>query len=271
MDICFVHRGGPQMASFRYRAEIPAKELAKYGHEVSINHGRGQLVIFSKPMADDLELARSIKGQCHIAVDIADNHFDKGDLYQKMLEIADTVIVPTEVMAGIVSQRTSKAPWIIGDPYEFERQSPHADGDKTVWFGNRVNFPDIKPYMKYVDRVVTDIDQEGITFYSPENLRRALSEANLCILPTRPGAEYKTANRLINAVQMGLFPICDTHPSYDEFKDFVWTGGIHTGMRWARHFHTDLNSLVRKCQSYIEETYSPAVIGKQWADLCDSI
>ena len=74
--VCFIHRGGKEMASYRYRASIPVQALNNKGWEASINEGKAEIVVFSKPCQEDLELAQKICGKAKIVVDICDNHFE---------------------------------------------------------------------------------------------------------------------------------------------------------------------------------------------------
>ena len=80
---------------------------------------------------------------------------------------------------------------------------------------------------------------------------------------------HKSPNRLVNTLRMGLFPVCDRHPAYEEFKDFCYVGDVFNGRKWANHFNVDLNAFVKKGQDYIRDRYSPETIGEKWANLLD--
>ena len=276
MNVTFVHRGGPVMASYRYRCEIPGRELEKHGHTVEFNGGEAHVCVFSKPVLNDLTVAKIAKDNgCVIVADIGDDHFDHeemGYIYQQMLRIADQSVAPTAVMAEKHKQYTDIEPIVIPDPYELPRVPPHANGDKMMWFGGNWNLKDIRPYLDSLPEltIVTGPEVHPLTNWiqwSPEAQAEALLNHNLVLLPHRPGVEYKTANRLINAIQAGCFPICDPHPSYDEFEDFIWTSGVATGLRWAQENRLMLNDNLDKAQAYVEKNYSPEVIGNKWNDL----
>lgn len=266
MKIVFIHRGGPKMASFRYRCAIPAEELRKMGHQVGINSGEADIAVFSKPVEDDVRLARDCKaGGAKIVFDVCDPHFDHptlGSVYRSLYDLADRLVFP----AG-------EHPDVIPDPYEFEELPPHANDHSTIWFGHQVNLKDIAPYRKHCDRIITgNGDIQGATFYSYENLHRGLSGASMALFPTSKGQEYKTANRVINAIRMGVFPICDPHPSYEEFKEFIWTSGVSTGLAWAKSQTPQfLNNLVKKAQNKVRTQYCPTAIAKQWESFLASI
>lgn len=274
-NITFIHRGGPQMASYRYRCAIPGQELEKHGHQVAFNGGDAHIAVFTKPTLDDLTVSKVIKANgCLVIVDIGDNHFEHpelGDVYRKMVQIADVTVAPTKVMADIHAKYTDVDTWVIPDPYELPRAVPHANGDKLLWFGGNWNLKDVHPYVKHPNlNIVTGPnvpDGMGWTPWSPESQATALSEANIVLLPHRPGTEYKTANRLINAVRAGCFVVADPHPQYEEFRDMVWTSGVATGLRWVEENRSYLNEGVIAAQKYVEKHYSPKAIGDLWATL----
>lgn len=264
--VLFIHRFGPEMASYRYRCQIPADYLNKHGFKASINHGEAEIAVFAKPVPDDVRLAKELKSKgVDIIFDVTDPHFDKPE-YREMVDLADYVTVPTFETYGHKEFR-GIASSVIPDPYEYEELAPHADGDRLLWFGHKLNLPDIEPYKALPNlRIVTGPSPE----YTPEVLTESLERANIVLLPTRKGSEYKSANRLINSLRMGLFPVCDKHPAYTEFRSFCWVNDIKTGLRFAKQEQKYLNEMVSAGQEYIEK-FSPDSIGKQWAQLLDSI
>ena len=144
--VVFIHRGGPTMASYRYRCEIPARELNKLGYEASINQGVGEIVIFSKPVEDDVRLARECKDAgAKIIFDICDPHFHLRH-YQDMFDIADGYVFPSFGMDVTIAPAAHR--YIIPDPYEMPEMRPHANDDSVLWFGHEVNLPDVEPYQK---------------------------------------------------------------------------------------------------------------------------
>ena len=275
--IVFIHRGGPIMASYRYRAEIPTQELRKVnGYQVEINGGEADIVIFSKPMSEDVELAKSVKAQgCRVIVDIGDDHLAHqivGPIYKAMIDVADTLVTPTKEMAERLYRVSGKSAVIIPDPYEYPLGPPHAVGKNLLWFGREQNLKDLKPWknalMGWDLTIVTGPSpREGCLHWSHENMLFALGQANIVILPTRAGHEYKSCNRLLNAVRAGCFVVASPHPAYEEFRTMLWVGQLKTGLQWAMAFPDDLNGLVAQAQGYVEANYSPAKVAGQWAQL----
>lgn len=277
MKAVFIHRSGPALASYRYRAEIPAKAIG-----ASVNGGEANVLIFSKPTPDDLMLAKESKAEgIKIIVDIGDDHFNHatwGPIYRDMVGLADRLVAPTENMAGRLMKYFGRtADTIIPDPYEEAWSAPHANGSKLLWYGHPVNLKDLREPMaalKQLDLTIVTGTNHGLDHdflhWTPEIQTRELQAANIVILPTRKGVEFKTANRLVNALRAGCFPVCGGHiPSYHEFRQVAWVGNFSTGLRWATQYPQDLNELVAAGQQYIEK-FSPAAIGAQWSEVIAS-
>lgn len=268
------------MASYRYRAEIPSQEVAKLnGFKTAVNDGEADIVVFAKPVKGDLEMAQKAKAEgAKIIVDLCDDNFGTGDreLYTQFADLADGITTATTIMRGRLYDYIKKDSVVINDPYEFDEVAPHADGDDYLWFGHMRNFPELVSVMKMMGsrklRVVTGPQPVPNSIpWSPYTLKQVFALTNKVILPTIPGHEYKSPNRLVNSIRQGCFPICMDHPSYEPFKHMVWVGQFIPGLQWAEHFHENLNELVRQAQDYIRDRYSPEAIGKEWASYLESV
>lgn len=282
-NIVFIHRQGPDAASYRYRALEPAKHISRVnGFSCAINGGAADILVLSKPSLEDVVMMGEAKKEgCKVVADFCDDHFNNPSyaFYKDVAKEADFVVVPTQVMADRVLEHTGKvADAIIPDAYEEEESEPHADGEKVIWFGHNTNVKDLRPWMGNLK----DWDLTVLTGPNlPEDARsrkwtkeaqtEELSKANIVFLPTRKGAEYKTNNRLLNSIRAGCFAICAQHPSYIEFKKMVWVGDPYTGLRWVKAFRSDLNGLVKEAQDYIRDRYSPATIGSMWAKAMEAV
>lgn len=271
------------MASYRYRALLPAKQIGFInGYQCSINGGNADIAVFSKPVSADWEIYERARAEnVKIVVDLGDDHFhhhEYGPLYRKMADKADQLVVPTEEMRKRVLEHTGREALIIPDPYEEPLSEPHAVGMNALWFGHKVNIGPLLNVKKLVHkngfnlRIVTGPQAPPDCIeWTPETIKRELAAANVVILPSKPGDEYKSPNRLLNAIRAGCFVVSAPHPAYEEFKHFVWMGDIRTGLHWCKAFAEDLNGLVAKAQAYIEERYSPAQIARQWAALLEAL
>lgn len=286
MKVAFIHQGGEQMASYRYRSAIPCAELVKLGHECHVNSGEADVVVFSKPMLNDYEIALDVKAQgAKVMVDIGDDHMTHehlGPLYRKMIELSSKIICPTQNMAERIYRVCGLIAEIIPDPYEEEKQEAHANGDKLLWFGHLMNVKDLSPWRPCLNgiRVLTGPkprirQKEGKKLlgaqwddswleWSREAQTKELSEANITIIPTRRGAEFKSPNRLLNSVRGGCFVVASHHPSHEEFRKMLWIGDIKAGLDWTRAFQDELSDRVKEAQAYVEKTYSPDVVAKRW-------
>ena len=221
----FIHKLGPDSASYRYRAQIPANHLG-----CSINQGEAEIVVFSKPLKQDYPILEQARKNCAIIVDFCDDHFhhpELGEVYGRFMEEANAFVCPTQAMQEIILMTPGyggQPIHIIEDPYEFEEREPHADGDKYLWFGHQVNLRDAERIKHFPNlTIVTGPGEiEGAVRYSGQALRQAMVDNNIALFPK--SASYKSPNRLLNSLRMGLFPVCDRHPSYMEFREFCWVG-----------------------------------------------
>jgi hypothetical protein len=279
MKAVFIHRMGPDFASFRYRAQIPAQAIG-----ASVNGGEGQVFIFSKPTPDDLILAKECKADgVKVVADLGDDHFRHatwGPIYVEMATLCDALVVPTENMAGrIMKYIGRKADAVIPDPYEEALTAPHANGHKPkyLWYGNASNLKDLDAYWAFLKdmplTIVTGLNPRKNFDYlrwTPQVQTDQLHAANIVVLPIRTGVEYKSPNRLVNALRAGCFVSASDHPSCKEFRRYIWTGNVMTGVKWAQHFHDELNDMVADGQAYCEK-FSPENVGKQWTHLLSSL
>ena len=276
-NIVFMHRF-PWLASYRYRSEMPAAELRRRGYTASVMEGEADVLVLSKPCEKDLELARQATlAGASIVADICDDHFERHpELYKETCALADKIVVGSDVMAGRVREYVNRDSVVIGDPYEMEECAPHAEGEDFVWFGHQRNLAELAGVANHLEgyklRVVTGpkVPPQCIA-WSVETLKQVLAVSNVVALPTKPGNEYKSPNRLVNAIRAGCFAVCMSHPAYEEFKRFVWVGNFPTGLRWLKNHQHMVNDLVAQAQEFVRERYSPETIGGQWAQLFDSI
>ncbi len=279
LNVVWVHQRD-QLASYRYRAEMPSKEVAKHnGFKTAINNGDADIVVFSKPLHDNIEQAKKAKSEgAKVVLDIADDHFSDSvaPTYRSMVEVADQIVCASPVMRARIYDYTKRDSVVIPDPYEEPECAPHADGDDFLWFGHVRNFPEMKSVLQFMGnrklRIVSGPQPiPQVIPWSPENMTAALAQSNIVLLPTMRGGEYKSPNRLLNSIRAGCFPVCMSHPAYLEFRDLVWVGHFPTGLKWIDAFRSDLNGLVGQAQDYIRERYSPESVGKQWATFLEGL
>ncbi len=279
MKAVFVHRMGPDFASYRYRAAIPAQAIG-----ASVNGGEGSVYIFSKPTPDDVILAKECKAEgVKVVADLGDDHFRHpvwGPIYVEMAKLCDALVTPTENMAGrIMKYIGRKADAVIPDPYEEALTAPHANGPQAqyLWFGSPSNLKDLDTYRPFLKNMPLTIvtgpnNRKDLPYvpWSPTVQTDELHKANIVLIPIRPGVEYKSPNRLVNALRAGCFVVASDHPSTKEFQRYIWAGNVMTGVKWAQYFHHELDDIVKDGQAFCEQ-FSPENIGKQWTQLLSSL
>ena len=276
----FIQRLGEMTASYRMRSKFPADYLGG-----TVNGGEAEIIVFTEPLPQDVELAKECKRDgIKVVVDMIDDHFRHklvGESYAEMVKLADLVVTPTANMSDrLVKYGLRPADVVIPEAYEEPHGEPHANGaEKYLWFGCQGNLKDIRPWIKngtlngYHLTIVTGPNENlghDWVQWSPEVQTRALQESNIVLIPSRQGVEYKSANRLVNALRAGCFPVCGYLPSYKEFRKVAWVGKFETGLQWAKALKDELNDRVTEGQQYIEK-FSPASIGKLWEQALEAL
>ena len=155
------------MASIRYRAIIPARELIARGHRASVvgltrgcfgsvveKIGDSDRVVFIKnyyepecteQMVQELR-ARRVK----TLFDLTDDRFESrnGLHLQRMLEQVDSVVTASPMLQELAKQRAGKEARIVSDPYEGKRGeatwSPQGPRLKALWFGHGSNLGSLR-------------------------------------------------------------------------------------------------------------------------------
>lgn len=246
----------PEIASSRLRAEIPQRELAKLG----VTKGP-DILVYGKHVVP-MRIVTQFKKRVY---DICDDHFhtEMEDYYREHAEKADLVTVNSEAMAAIVLAETGRQAIVIPDPYESE-ECEAGYGQGVLWYGHQSNLKTIYPYMDCIDMVLT---------YPEWTREKQLAALKLCAVVVIPMDERKgkSANRLIEAVRNGRFVVAGELPAHDEFKEFMWIGGIREGLAWAKNHPGECIERVKQCQDYIREHYSPERIGRMWLEALQSI
>ncbi len=241
------------MASFRYRAMIPARELG-----VDVNNFHAHILIYAKPQNQELDLPD--RGQLMVA-DFCDDHFSSMPHYHKFLEVADEITCPTLEMQKIIKKHGRDAT-IIEDPYEYEEKYPHCDGSRLLWFGHKVNYHSLKRILpeisEYSLRIVSNI--EGCIAWSPISLLSELRDADIVILPATAG--YKSPNRAVESIRNGCMVVAEDHPSLEDFP--IWKGNIREGIEWTKTHLKEANEMIREAQSFVRERFSPRTQADAW-------
>lgn len=256
MSVSFMHRF-PDLASYRYRAEAPAKWLG-----ASLNDPMAETLVFVKPQAGEVEEARrALADGRTIVVDCQDNRFARLPHHMELLRLAHTVTVPTEVTQKIIAS-LGRCSMVIPEAYTYDRAEPHCNGDKLFWFGHPVNLKtlnDVAPIIRgYPLKVLCGVP--GTMPWSHENMLEGLAWADIVILPTTD--YHRSANRAVEAIRRGCFVVAEPHSSLAGFP--VWVGNLREGIEWARSSPDAANRMIAEAQEYIEARFSPERVAPLW-------
>lgn len=257
--ITFKH-WGPKLASSRYRAIIPSRELASLG----IGEGFDWLVI-GKHGWDWEQETRGFKRVCF---DICDDHFNDGygHHYRYAARMADRLTCNSLEMARIIKAETGRDAVVIPDPYEQPEKPPHISGH-LLWFGHRSNLEDVLPWAARLPNLQIVSNAPGVTQWSPEIMDRAFDSSGMVILPTGKSMA-KSGNRAIESIRRGLFVVAGYLPSYADLG--IYVGNIMDGIDWALTHEKQALERIKASQEYVREEYAPGKVAKAWLTVLES-
>ncbi len=250
----------PELASYRLRVVIPRTHL---GMPSTI--GIGDPTFFYK--AGSQQLARDLP--CGVVYDVVNDHFTsrQGPDYYAMCSLADVVTCASEVMRETVHKHTGKWATVIDDPYENDERPAAMSGSDVLWFGHSANITSLTPYAKLVTTICSNLP--GVTLWSRRTEARCIDRAAVVLMTgNNPGA---SSNRVAKAIRAGRFVVTPGGiPSWDAMRDYLWTGDVHKGIQWALNNREEACSKIQAGQEYVRKTFSPQLIGSQWAALFGS-
>lgn len=242
---------------------MPAAALAG-----SVNNLFADVVVFAKPTAKEVAIARTLAedGQI-IVVDICDDHFDQPH-YHDFLHIADYVVCPTPYMAQIIAEQGRPDAVVIEDPYEFEEREAHCEGDRCLWFGHSSNLRSlarVAPTLAGVPLVVVS-NAPGAVPWSLAVLKEELTKADIVLMPATKF--YKSPNRVVEAIRSGCFVVAEPHPAWNDFP--IWVGNIREGIEWAQKHTREANAMTLVAQDFVRKRFSPETQASAWRKLLGS-
>ncbi len=262
--ISFIHNGGAEMASYRYRALIPSMGLGALFNDFTAG-----TLIFSKPQPHELmDMAAAKLRGARIIVDICDDHLEWTH-YQEAIRLATVLSCPTSILADKLTTMGYPAV-VIPDPYEFPRAKPHTDGVRLLWFGHAVNRESLTRVLpsvrEYPLRVVSNFD--GAIPWSYNTMLREFRAADIVIVPaTEP---YKSANRAVESIRQGCFVVAEPHPALDDIPG-IWIGNIKEGIEWTKRHSSEARQRTALAQAHVMEKYAPKIVTAAWKTLIESL
>lgn len=269
--ISFIHRGGPSMASYRYRAAMPAEALG-----ATLNDLEAEVLILGKPEnASTFEIKQWLGLGKKVIIDFCDAHFDR-PLYRDLVRLADEVVCSTMEMAKLIKELGREAN-VIPEPYELPEVEPHCVGNHLLWFGHPNNLASLNRILPtqaslgfaggplHVVTIKSAIQASlGIEVieWSPETIVEELSWADIVLMPAT--AKTKSCNRTVEAIRQGCFVVAEPHPSIEHIPG-IWIGDIQEGIAWATQHPGEANARTREAQTYISRVYDPKTVACAWS------
>lgn len=263
--VSFIHSGDPSVASYRYRAQIPARELG-----ASLNDRTAGVLIFAKPQAHELmEMGRAKAAGATVIADFCDDHFDWMH-YQEAIRLAHAVTCPTAAMAERI-QQLGKTATVIPDPYEYPEVEPHVRWRaRLLWFGHAVNRHSVErvaPLLQGYDlRIVSNFP--GAIPWSKDTMLREFERADIVIIPATE--DTKSANRAVEAIRQGCFVVAEPHPALNDIPG-IYIGDIVEGIRWVQQHPHEANVRLSGAQKFLAEHYAPSILASAWKRLIQSL
>lgn len=259
--ISFIHLLGANVASYRYRAQIPAIQIG-----ATLNNFSADVLVFAKPMPGDDKVMQNLREEQHVIMDICDNWLYRG-YYRRMMSMADVITCPTGVMGDMLA-REGRSAVVIPDPYEFPEQEPHCAGKNLLWFGHGSNLDDLRAVKNELHgcklRIVSNA--HNTIPWSMETIHQELESADIVIIPAY--APYKSANRALEAIRSGCYVVAEPHPSLEDIPG-IWKGDLRSGIEWAAKNCDEANRRTWKAQKHIKENFSPERVGNAWRTVCE--
>jgi hypothetical protein len=249
--VSFLHSFGPRAASYRYRAESPAKHLG-----ATLNNRQADVWVVAKPESVSVPEVKAALGEGKsVIVDFCDDHFHTPH-YRDMLRLADAVTCSTAVLAKTIAALGREAT-VIDDPFEYPEAAPHCRGNRLLWFGHGLNRPTTFPFpVRMVSNSPGDIP------WSYETMLDEFATADIVLLPR--SAAYKSANRAVEAIRQGCFVVAEDHPALREIPG-LWIGSLEEGIAWAQAHPAAANERIRHSQTYISERFDPRTVAAAWS------
>lgn len=258
------------LASARYRRDLIVPYLPEFG----IRPGGRDVLVLSKHLWD-WDDAKPFR---RVVYDVCDDHFDSphGEKYRDACARADAVTCNSHEMARRIKTVTDRDAWVIDDPYEQPEREPRV-GPELLWFGHKVGLKALQPWVErlyeYPLTVVTGgyLEQVPPAFvqWTPEAMDAAFDACGLVLLPTLPDKQCKSANRAIESIRRGRWPVCGPLPAFADLG--VWVGDIADGVHWALDNQDEVLRRLRASQEYVRERYSPRRMAERWADVFKSV
>lgn len=255
----------PRLASARLRAMIPGRELMRMGHDVVLEGSCDVAILQKHDWPEDFSI-----GAKRIIFDVCDDWFSRewGDHYRRWCARADVVTCNSRTMAEIIKRETGRDAVVIDDPYE-SSEKPAKAHYPLLWFGNSANLVDLAPLLPRLTllKIISDAEHPAIERWSPEGMLRAWQDCGMVVIPTGKSMA-KSANRAVEAIRNGLYPVCGHMPAYHELG--LGVDDIPAEVERLMSASDTLDR-IRELQDKVRERFSPQTVAQRWHECLSSI
>ncbi len=267
--------------------------------DVILGVHKPRIIAITKPRTDlALELFR--RAHLHgiqLVSSFADWTFDgeKGEMTRKLAEASDVNVVQTRPMATAFAENTGVTPEIIEECLEYPRGPATFKPGKVMqllWYGTENNHDTFTAFAKRMRRfrqfpieitVMSELEPpylrrvresypHKLTYltWSPNHQMRRMLKSDIIVIPSTdtPEKRVKGHNRLIEALNLGRFPVAYALPQYEELSAYAWVGkDLANGLIWAKKNPYKTQLRIKAGQRYIDQRFSLPVVAKKWHDL----
>lgn len=279
MTVSFLHSGTPAMASYRYRAALPAQACG-----ASLNDPTADVLVFAKGCEDDVEtLRQATRERRTTIVDVCDIHWHnpRTPWWTILIREAAWLTANTDFTKQLIWEDFGRVALVRDDPAEYSEQPPHCAGTRLLWFGHPSNGASLMRLLSLTEHypltIVTDMtkwaghEQARCLQWTPEVLQAELAQADIVLLPET--APHKSANRAVEAIRVGCAVVAEPHPSLTHFPN-LWRGNLRKGIQWVQDHPNEANQRTAELQRYVQGRFSLERVGSAWKTLvqgCTSI
>lgn len=219
-----------------------------------------------------------------VVFDVAGDHFDKElqGFYKEMCRQAAYITVPTEDMAIRVKEHTGKTAWVIPDAASFTQQPVYLreTGNPVLgWHGHCSNIFTLLPHIQYIKNKVIIITNNthsirrtpsnvDLVEWNLQTVEKALAKADIVFIPQndKQAATNSSPNRIVDSIRAGKFVVTNNELLKQEFGEFIFIGDLEDGIKYYVTYPDFVKEAILAGQKYINETYSPKVVGQLWED-----
>jgi hypothetical protein len=306
------------LASVRLRTAVSLRGMAGFGIECIVTDGNqysstdliiaGKIDYLSDPSRPMRWLSYMADGKsrgARVIIDYTDNHLGQdspaGQFYRESLNLADGVIVSSEVLRDEVRKYFDKYIRVIEDPIEVEIIAPKPRSSKfpsALWFGHSSNLPYLISYLErtpptslktlaalsnfetcplLLERLVCAAKVSNISLNTIQwTMANVIKISKICDVSIIPAGLYDdrkkgaSSNRLLTSLALGLPTAAHPINSYLEFAEYFYdlTRSNHT--EFFKRFE-EYQSKIAHVQKLLRSRFTKDFIGVQWADLAQSV